>query len=88
MIFLNHLAAVLDNWDPRVVDGIAAQRRVITFDNSGVGASHGSTPDAIEALAHDAVAFIRALGGPDAGHGGIFQNHEQFVPKALDFLKP
>jgi pimeloyl-ACP methyl ester carboxylesterase len=62
VIFLNHLAAVLDNWDPRVVDGIAAQRRVITFDNRGVGASHGSTPDTIEAMAHDAVAFIRALG--------------------------
>jgi pimeloyl-ACP methyl ester carboxylesterase len=62
VIFLNHLAAVLDNWDPRVVDGIAAQRRVITFDNRGVGASHGATPDTIEAMAHDAVAFIRALG--------------------------
>jgi pimeloyl-ACP methyl ester carboxylesterase len=62
VIFLNHLAAVLDNWDPRVVDGIAAQRRVITFDNRGVGASHGSTPDTIEAMAHDAVAFIRTLG--------------------------
>jgi pimeloyl-ACP methyl ester carboxylesterase len=35
---------------------------VITFDNRGVGASHGSTPDTIEAMAHDAVAFIRALG--------------------------
>jgi pimeloyl-ACP methyl ester carboxylesterase len=62
VIFLNHLAAVLDNWDPRLVDGIAAQRRVITFDNRGVGASHGSTPDTIDAMAHDAVAFIRALG--------------------------
>jgi pimeloyl-ACP methyl ester carboxylesterase len=62
VIFLNHLAAVLDNWDPRVVDGMAAQRRVITFDNRGVGASHSSTPDTIEAMAHDAVAFIRALG--------------------------
>ena len=62
VIFLNHLAAVLDNWDPRVVDGIAAERRVITFDNRGVGASHGSTPNTIEAMAHDAVAFIRALG--------------------------
>jgi len=62
VIFLNHLAAVLDNWDPRVVDGIAAERRVITFDNRGVGASHGSTPDTVEAMAHDAVAFIRTLG--------------------------
>lgn len=62
VVFLNHLAANLDNWDPRVVDGLAARRRVITFDNRGVGASTGSTPDTIEAMAHDAVAFIRALG--------------------------
>jgi pimeloyl-ACP methyl ester carboxylesterase len=62
VIFLNHLAAVLDNWDPRVVDGIASQRRVITFDNRGVGASGGTTPSSIAAMADDAVAFIRALG--------------------------
>ncbi|MBK6762090.1 MAG: alpha/beta hydrolase [Micrococcales bacterium] len=62
VIFLNHLAAVLDNWDPRVVDGIASQRRVITFDNRGVGASEGRTPSSIAAMANDAVAFIRALG--------------------------
>jgi pimeloyl-ACP methyl ester carboxylesterase len=62
LIFLNHLAANLDNWDPRVVDGIAAQRRVITFDNRGVGASQGRTPSSIAEMAKDAVAFIRALG--------------------------
>ena len=62
VIFLTHLAAVLDNWDPRVVDGIAAQHRVITFDNRGVGASSGSTPNTIQAMANDAVTFIRALG--------------------------
>ena len=62
VVFLTHLAAVLDNWDPRVVDGIAARRRVITFDNRGVGASTGSTPRTIEAMAEDAVTFIRALG--------------------------
>jgi pimeloyl-ACP methyl ester carboxylesterase len=39
VIFLTHLSAVLDNRDPRVVDGVAAKRRVITFDNRGVGAS-------------------------------------------------
>ena len=55
VIFLTHLAAVLDNWDPRVVDGIAAQHRVVTFDNRGVGASGGTTPDTIEAMAKDAV---------------------------------
>jgi pimeloyl-ACP methyl ester carboxylesterase len=62
VIFLTHLAAVLDNWDPRVVDGIAAQHRVITFDNRGVGASTGSTPATIQEMARDAVTFIRALG--------------------------
>src|SRR4051794_8936157 len=62
VIFLNHLAAVLDDWDPRVVDGIAAKRRVIVFDNRGIGASGGSTPDSVDAMARDAVAFIRGLG--------------------------
>ena len=62
VVFLTHLAAVLDNWDPRVVDGIAAEHRVITFDNRGVGASSGATPTTIEEMARDAVTFIRALG--------------------------
>jgi pimeloyl-ACP methyl ester carboxylesterase len=44
------------------VDGIAAKRRVVVFDNRGVGASEGSTPKSVEAMARDAVAFIRALG--------------------------
>jgi len=62
VIFLNHLAAELDRWDPRVVDGIATRRRVIVFDNQGIGASEGKTPTSVEAMARDAVAFVRALG--------------------------
>jgi pimeloyl-ACP methyl ester carboxylesterase len=62
VIFLNHLAAVLDNWDPRVVDGIAARHQVITFDNRGIGASQGKTPNSVAEMARDAIAFIRALG--------------------------
>ena len=62
VILLNHLGGNLDNWDPRVVDGLAAHHRVITFDNRGVGASEGSTPTTIAAMARDAVSFIRALG--------------------------
>src|SRR4051812_28374718 len=62
LVFLHHLTAVLDDWDPRVIDGIAAKRRVITFDNRGIGASGGSVPHSVEAMAQDAVAFIRALG--------------------------
>ena len=62
VIFLNHLSAELDRWDPRIVDGIASRRHVIAFDNRGVGASQGSTPNSVAAMAQDAVAFIRALG--------------------------
>lgn len=62
VIFLHHLMAVLDDWDPRVIDGIAAQRRVIAFDNRGVGASGGVVPQTIEEMGRDAIAFIRALG--------------------------
>jgi pimeloyl-ACP methyl ester carboxylesterase len=62
VIFLNHLAAELERWDPRIVDGIATRRRVIVFNNRGVGASEGSPPKSVSAMARDAIAFIRVLG--------------------------
>ncbi|GIM63586.1 alpha/beta hydrolase [Planomonospora venezuelensis] len=62
VVFFVHLAATLDNWDPRIVDAIAAHRHVITFDNRGVGASSGTVPPTIEAMADDALTFVRALG--------------------------
>ncbi|MBC3877341.1 alpha/beta hydrolase [Undibacterium sp. FT79W] len=62
VVLLNHLAAVLDNWDPRVVDGIAAKHHVIVFNNRGIGASSGATPETIEEMADDTVAFIKAMG--------------------------
>ncbi|MGX1471628.1 UNVERIFIED_CONTAM: pimeloyl-ACP methyl ester carboxylesterase [Streptomyces canus] len=61
VVFLHHLMAVLDDWDPRIIDGIAAHRRVIAFDNRGVGASGGSVPPDIADMGRDAVAFIRAM---------------------------
>jgi pimeloyl-ACP methyl ester carboxylesterase len=62
VVFLVHLAAVLDNWDPRGVEGFATSRRVITFDNRGVGASSGSPATSIEQMAKDAITFIKAMG--------------------------
>jgi pimeloyl-ACP methyl ester carboxylesterase len=62
VIFFVHLAANLDNWDPRIVDPIAKEHHVIAFDNRGVGASTGRVPDSVEAMADDAYTFIRALG--------------------------
>lgn len=62
VVFLHHFTAVLDDWDPRVLDGVAAQHHVIAFDNRGVGATGGQVPTDIEQMGADAIAFIRALG--------------------------
>ncbi|MUG31795.1 alpha/beta fold hydrolase [Psychrobacter sanguinis] len=62
IIFLNHLAAVLDNWDPRIMDGIAQTHHVVAFDNRGVGASTGRVAESIEQMADDAITFIKAKG--------------------------
>lgn len=62
VVFFVHLGATLDNWDPRIIDPIAATRHVITFDNKGVGASSGSVPATLEEAADDAYTFIQALG--------------------------
>ncbi|MFO1251190.1 MAG: alpha/beta hydrolase [Inhella sp.] len=62
VVFLNHLAAMLDNWDPRVVDGLATRHHVIVFDNRGIGASTGAPADSIEQMALDAIRFIQATG--------------------------
>ena len=62
VVFLTHLAAVLDNWDPRIINGIAAKRHVITFDNRGIGASSGSPSSSMAQMADDAITFIKAKG--------------------------
>lgn len=62
VVLLHHFTAVMDDWDPRVVDGIAARHRVIAFDNRGVGGTGSSVPADVEEMAADAIAFVRALG--------------------------
>ena len=62
VVFFVHLAATLDNWDPRIVDPIAKNRHVITFDQRGVGASTGKVPATLEEAADHAYEFISALG--------------------------
>lgn len=62
VVLLVHLAAVLDNWDPRVVDGLAAKHHVIAFDNRGIGSSTGKPANTIEQMADDAISFIKAKG--------------------------
>src|ERR1700720_1273777 len=62
LVLLQHFRGNLDSWDPALIDALASTRRVVTFDNAGVGGSTGTTPDTIEQMARDAIAFITAMG--------------------------
>jgi pimeloyl-ACP methyl ester carboxylesterase len=62
LVLLQHFRGNLDNWDPALVDALAAKGRVVAFDNAGVAATTGTTPNTIAAMAHDAIAFVAALG--------------------------
>src|SRR5262249_54479220 len=61
LLFLNYFAANMDDWDPKVTNGFAAEREVILFDNAGVGSSSGETPSTVAAMTKDCVEFCRAL---------------------------
>ena len=61
LVLLQHFRGNLDNWDPALIDALAPDRQVVTFDNAGVGSSTGTTPDTIEQMARDAIAFLAAM---------------------------
>ncbi|TKV58338.1 alpha/beta hydrolase [Nakamurella flava] len=71
VVFLVHLAANLDNWDPAVIDAVARKRHVITVDTRGVGATTGRVPGTVEEMADDAATFIRALGHDEVDVVGL-----------------
>jgi pimeloyl-ACP methyl ester carboxylesterase len=61
LVLLQHFRGNLDNWDPALVDALAESRRVVTFDNTGVGGATGTTPHTITEMARDAIVFLDAL---------------------------
>jgi pimeloyl-ACP methyl ester carboxylesterase len=61
IVSFQHFRGNLENWDPPLIDALAANRRVLTFDNTGVGATTGMTPHTIAEMAQDAIAFVDAL---------------------------
>ena len=61
LLLLNYFAANMDDWDPKVTNGFAAERDVILFDNAGVGSSTGETPSTVAAMTKDCVDFCCAL---------------------------
>jgi pimeloyl-ACP methyl ester carboxylesterase len=61
LVTLQHFRGNLDNWNPALIDALARGRRVVSFDNRGVAASSGTTPNTIAQMALDAIDFIDAL---------------------------
>ena len=61
LVFLQHFRGNIDSWDPALIDGVAAHREVILFDNAGVAGSTGTTPETIEQMALDSLSFLDAL---------------------------
>lgn len=61
LVLLQHFRGNLDNWDPALIEALATDRRVLTFDNAGVGGSTGTTPSTITQMASDAIAFLEAM---------------------------
>ncbi len=55
LVLLQHFRGNLDNWDPALIDALASHRRVVAFDNVGVGGTKGTTPNTVEQMAADAI---------------------------------
>jgi len=86
LVLLQHFRGNLDNWDPALLDALASDRRVVAFDSVGVGATTGTTPDTVEAMAHDAIAFIEAMSFQRVDLLGFSLG--SFVAQEVAFIRP
>jgi pimeloyl-ACP methyl ester carboxylesterase len=86
LVLFQHFRGNLDNWDPALIDALASTRRVVAFDNAGVGGSTGTTPHVIEQMAHDAIAFLAAL---EFGQADILgYSIGSFVAQEIALIRP
>jgi pimeloyl-ACP methyl ester carboxylesterase len=76
----------MDHWDPAVTDGLAAMREVILFNNAGISSTSGEVSAAVEEMARNAAAFIKALGLAKADVLGFSLGG--FVAQELTLLEP
>jgi pimeloyl-ACP methyl ester carboxylesterase len=86
IVAFQHFRGNLENWDPPLIDALAANRRVLTFDNTGVGATTGMTPDTIAEMAQDAIAFVDALELPEVDLLGF--SIGSFVAQEITLTRP
>jgi len=86
LVLFQHFRGNLDSWDPALIDALATGRRVVTFDNAGVGGSAGTTPDTIEQMARDAIAFLAAM---DIGQADLVGfSIGSFVAQQVALVRP
>jgi pimeloyl-ACP methyl ester carboxylesterase len=52
----------MDDWDPALIATLAKERRLVIWDNTGIGFSGGSVQGSITEMAETAASFIDALG--------------------------
>src|SRR5258708_32364673 len=62
LVFNQHFTGTMDHWDPAVTDGLAKDREVILFNNSGISGSSGEVPTTFGQMGANAIEFVRALG--------------------------
>jgi pimeloyl-ACP methyl ester carboxylesterase len=86
LVLLQHFRGNLDNWDPALIDALATERRVVTFDNAGVGGSTGTTPATFEQMACDAIAFLAAMGFSEVDLLGF--SIGSFVAQQITLVRP
>jgi pimeloyl-ACP methyl ester carboxylesterase len=86
LVFLQHFRGNLDNWDPALIDALAADRRVVAFDNVGVAGTSGTTPNTVEAMAHGAIAFMEAMSFERVDLLGF--SIGSFVAQAIALIRP
>jgi pimeloyl-ACP methyl ester carboxylesterase len=86
LVLLQHFRGNLDYWDPPLIDALATRRKVVLFDNTGVGGSSGTTPSTIAQMAHDAIAFLDALGLDEVDLLGF--SIGSFIAQELALIRP
>ena len=62
LVLLHRFRATMDDWDPALIEALAAERMVVAFDSIGVGESGGATPPTLEEAADTAALVVRTLG--------------------------
>src|SRR5580693_4715840 len=65
LVLLQHFRGNLDNWDPALIDALAADRRAVTFDYPGSAARPGNRPH----RRADGARVHRVHRGPEPGPG-------------------